>query len=221
MAKFGVTKAAIYEFIKEYCEANGIPPTVREIGSALGLKSTSTVHAHLRSLADEGLINMRPAKQRSITVAEIYTQTQEPEKGLAGARRGARDMTRIPLVGRVAAGLPILAVENIQEYYTVSPELLRGAAQEDVFMLTVSGESMINAGINDGDTIIVDRGKSVSNGDIVVARVDSDTVTVKRFFLHKDGTVRLQPENSTMPPIIVKQSECEIIGRLIGLYRSY
>lgn len=219
MAKFGVTKAAIYEFIKEYYEANGIPPTVREIGAALGLKSTSTVHAHLRALADEGLINMKPTKQRSITVAEIFAPVHETAQLRSGKTENG--MLRIPLVGRVAAGLPILAVENITEYYTVSPALLRGASNDDVFMLTVSGESMIDVGINDGDTIIIDRGKSVSNGDIVVARVNADTATVKRLFINKDGTVRLQPENRTMPPIIVKQSDCEIIGRLIGLYRSY
>lgn len=209
MSKFGSTQSAVYRFINTFYEANGFPPTVREICAALNLKSTSTVHTHLKNLAEKGLIKLNPNKQRSITIIS----SQEHEK-MPAARR-------VPLVGRVAAGEPILAFDNIQEYYMFSPSILHGASENEVFMLEVHGESMIDAGINDKDMILVHSGISVQNGDIVVARVHSDTATVKRLYINTDGTVRLQPENKTMSPIIVSGSEVEIVGKLIGLYRRY
>ena len=210
MSKFGSTQSSVYRFIHTFYQEYGFPPTVREICAALGLKSTSTVHTHLKNLAEKGLIRLNPTKQRSITIiaTDEYREKTAPTK-------------RVPLVGLVAAGEPILAVENVQDYYMFSPAILRGASENEVFMLEVRGESMIDAGINDGDMIIVHNGIGTQNGDIVVARVRSDTATVKRLFINADGTVRLQPENKTMPPIIVDQSEVEIIGKLIGLYRKY
>ena len=210
MSKFGSTQSSVYRFIHTFYQENGFPPTVREICAALGLKSTSTVHTHLKNLAEKGLIRLNPTKQRSITIIA----TDEYREKTASAKR-------VTLVGFVAAGEPILAVENVQDYYMFSPAILRGASENEVFMLEVRGESMIDAGINDGDMIIVHNGIGTQNGDIVVARVRSDTATVKRLFINADGTVRLQPENKTMPPIIVDQSEVEIIGKLIGLYRKY
>ncbi|HWQ58102.1 MAG TPA: transcriptional repressor LexA, partial [Clostridia bacterium] len=209
MGKFGATQAAVFHYIEQYFAENDIPPTVREICTALELKSTSTVHAHLKNLADKGLIRFSPTKQRSITIVS------RKEKDRAESAR------RVPLVGRVAAGEPIFAEQNIQETFMLSPALLRGASENEVFMLKVSGESMIDAGIQDGDTIVVHKGLSVENGDIVVALVRSEEATVKRFYKNKDGTVRLQPENSAMPPIILAGGEVEIVGRLIGLYRRY
>jgi repressor LexA len=209
MSKFGSTQSAVYRFIITFYQENNFPPTVREICAALGLKSTSTVHTHLKNLAEKGLFRLNPTKQRSITIVAQEYSNQTPS-----ARR-------VPLVGRVAAGEPILAVENVQEYYVFSPAILRGASENEVFMLEVRGESMIDAGINDGDMIIVHSGIGAQNGDIVVARVRSDTATVKRLYLNADGTVRLQPENKTMQPIIVGRNEVEIIGKLIGLYRKY
>lgn len=209
MSKFGSTQAAVYRFILQFYEENGYPPTVREICAALNLKSTSTVHTHLKNLAQKGLIRLNPTKQRSIAIVATLEHSLE-----VAARR-------VPVVGRVAAGEPILAFDNIQEYFTLSPAVLRGAEENEVFMLTVSGESMIDAGICDGDMILIHSGIGADSGDIVVARVKSDTATVKRLYFNKDGTVRLQPENKSMPPIIVACSEVEIIGKLIGLYRKY
>ncbi len=209
MSKYGATQAAVYRFVRQFAEENGFPPTVREICAALELKSTSTVHAHLKNLAEKNLIRLNPTKQRSISVVSPRESDAE-----AAPRK-------VPVVGRVAAGEPILAYENIQEYFLLSPSLLRGADDNEVFMLTVSGESMVDAGINDGDKIIVHRGLAAENGDIVVALVREEAATVKRFYINQDGTVRLQPENGTMAPIIVKRSEVEIIGKLIGLFRKY
>ncbi len=208
MSKFGSTQAAVYRFICGFYENNGITPTIREICAALGLKSTSNVHAHLKNLAQKGLIAQSPNKQRSITITA-------PDHARAD---GAR---RVPLVGRVAAGVPVLAEQNIQDYFTLSPALLRGGGAGEVFMLTVAGESMIEAGIHDGDAILIHKGLSVENGDIIVALVRREEATVKRFYLNANGTVRLQPENRTMEPIIVDRADVEIIGKLIGLYRKY
>ena len=208
MSKFGTTQAAVYRYIEQYVAENGIPPTIREICAALELKSTSTVHIHLKNLVEKGLIDQSPKKRRSITVANETL-----------ARKNSARL--VPVVGRVAAGVPILAEQNIQEYFLLSPALLRGAQENEAFMLRVRGESMIEAGIHDGDHILVHNGLSVKNGDIVVAMVRSEEATVKRFYKNQDGTVRLQPENSAMPPIVVDQSEVEIIGKLIGLYRKY
>ncbi len=208
MRKSGKTQAAVYEFIKLFIEENAYPPTVREIGAAVGLKSTSTVHAHLNNLAEKGMIAWNRSKQRSITLTE---------RKKAPARR----LRSVPLVGSVAAGQPILAEDNIQDYCPLPASMLRGAGENEVFMLRVQGVSMIEAGINDGDLIVVHRGMAAGNGDIVVARVARETATVKRFFIEKDNMIRLQPENHEMQPIFVEAEEVEIIGKLIGLYRQY
>lgn len=210
MRKSGETRNKVYAFIAHYIEANSIPPTVREICAALDIRSTSTVHMHITKLANDGLISINPSKQRSITL---------PKKDTAD--KSNTEMRTVPLLGNVAAGLPILAVENIREYYSVPQKLLRGAGSDEVFMLEVHGQSMINVGINDGDTIVVHNGIAVEQGDIAVVRVEGESATLKRIFYEKDNKIRLQPENSTMQPLIYNRADVEIIGRLIGLYRKY
>lgn len=208
MQKSTKTQTAIYSYIVSFTREHSYPPTVREIGAAVGLRSTSTVHTHLHRLVDRGLISIDSTRQRSICIC-------------ADEANNRRDERRVPLVGSVAAGLPILAAENIEESYFLPSSMLRGAEEDEAFMLNVRGESMTEAGICDGDTIIINKGMSCGNGDIVVARVDSDTVTVKRLFFEPDGRIRLQPENSTMKPIFVSPENVEIVGRVIGLYRRY
>lgn len=212
MRKSGDTQKAVYNYIKEFIALNSYPPTVREIGAALGLKSTSTVHMHISKLAEKGLIICNPSKQRSITL---------PESSRKHTVSSSAQMQTVPLVGNVAAGTPILAIENVHDYYSIPKHLLRGADNTEVFMLKIQGESMIEAGINDGDIIIVHRGMAVDNGEIGVVRVSGESVTLKRVFFEKNNKIRLQPENSSMQPIIVKSSDTEIVGKLIGLYRQY
>lgn len=191
---------AILTYIKTCLRSRGYPPSVREIGSAVGLCSSSTVHSHLAKLEKLGFIRRDPAKPRAIEVVEDT------------AWRNKR-LTPVPLVGRVTAGAPILAVENVEEVYPLPADLVH---DDDVFMLTVRGNSMINAGILDGDYVIVRRQRTADSGDIVVAMID-DEATVKRFFPEKDH-VRLQPENDAMQPIIARQ--VIILGKVIGLFRK-
>ncbi len=204
MDNLGKRQKEIYEFIKLYFDKHSIPPTVREIAEAVSLKSTSTVHLHLKELQKHGLISMEPMKQRSITI-------MRPE--------GSRGVLT-HLIGEVAAGVPILAYDNIQETFTLPSSLLHGANETEVFMLKVEGESMIDVGILNGDLIVVHNAIGSENGDIVVARVGGDTATVKRVYYEKDG-VRLQPENSSMDPIYASYDDVEIIGKVIGLIRRY
>ncbi len=208
MPKLGETQSAVYAFICECIKVNGIPPTVREIGAAIGLKSTSTVHMHLQNLAAKGLINLNPSKQRSITLP----QREEPVFFNTRA---------VPLVGNVAAGLPILAEENIEDHIALPDSFLRGKGHNEVFALNVQGESMIEIGIFDGDMIIVDKGLDVRQGDVVVARVSGETATVKRLFFEKGQKIRLQPENHSMEPIIVDAKDVAIDGKVVGLIRKY
>ena len=210
MRKSGETQKAVYNYIKEFIAINSYPPTVREIGTALGLRSTSTVHMHISNLAEKGLIICNPSKQRSITLPEGTND-----------RAVNTHMQSVPLVGNVAAGIPILAVDNIQEYYVMPKHLLNGANDTEVFMLRVQGQSMIEAGINDGDIIIIHRGMSVESGEIGVVRVSGESATLKRVFYENGNKIRLQPENSSMQPIIVDINDVEIVGKLIGLYREY
>ncbi|HMM31417.1 MAG TPA: transcriptional repressor LexA [Clostridia bacterium] len=204
MKGLGKTQQAVYDYIREFIQERSFPPTVREIGAAVGLKSTSSVHSHLKGLADKGYIRLNPSKQRSITLAQsIAPQAQA-----------------IPLVGTVAAGQPIFAEDNIQDYYSLPTPLLHGAEQDEAFLLRVSGQSMIDIGMMDGDMIVVHSGISANNGDIVVARIGGDTATVKRVFFEKSA-VRLQPENTTMAPIYAAYADVEIIGKVIGLLRQY
>ncbi len=189
----------ILEYIRRVVRERGYPPSVREIGEAIGLSSSSTVHGHLDRLEEKGLIRRDPTKPRALEVVDDREMR-------------ARRLIQVPVVGRVTAGEPILAVENIEESYPLPFDLVR---HENVFMLTVRGESMIEAGIFDGDYVLVRKQDTAQNGDVVVAMV-GDEATVKRFF-KENGRFRLQPENPTMAPIIV--SEVTILGKVIGLFR--
>ncbi len=208
MKKLGKSQQAVYDYIREYIKENAIPPTVREICAAVGLKSTSTVHMHLKNLAQMGLIRQNPSMQRSITLCEPLDKP---------APSGFQEL---PLVGAVAAGQPILAVENIQEMIALPAALLHGAKAGEAFMLRISGESMIGAGIQDGDLIVVHSGLKAENGDIVVARVGEDSATVKRIFFEPDK-IRLQPENPDMEPIYATYGDVVIAGKVISLLRRY
>lgn len=190
----------ILEFIKKEILNKGYPPTVRDICDAVHLKSTSSVHSHLESLEKNGYIRRDPTKPRAIEIIDDNFNLVR------------REVVNVPLVGRVAAGEPILATENIETYFPVPAEYMPNS---ESFMLKVKGESMINAGIFDGDNILVQRQNTARNGEIVVALVD-DSATVKTFF-KEDGHIRLQPENDTMDPIIV--SDCKVIGKVFGVFR--
>lgn len=191
----------IYEFIKSEVINKGYPPSVREICAKVGLSSTSTVHGHLSRMEKKGLIKRDPTKPRAIELLKDDVVKKE--------------LVDIPIIGKVTAGKPILAFENIEDYFTMPLEFTKN--KNDLFILKISGESMIDAGIYDGDFAIIEKSSSAKNGDIVVALID-DEATIKRFFKEKDY-IRLQPENSTMDPIIV--SNCNIIGQLVGIYRKY
>ena len=191
----------ILAVIQSAIKAKGYPPSVREIGEAVGLKSPSTVHMHLNKLEQLGAIRRESEKNRAIDVVGSSTLRNAP-------------MTMVPLVGRVTAGQPILATENIEDSYPFPADLV---GQEEVFMLKVDGESMIQAGIFDGDYLIVRDQDSARNGDIVVALVDGEEATVKRFFHEKDR-VRLQPENDRMDPIYSR--DVAVLGKVIGVYRK-
>lgn len=207
MQKAGKSQQAVYDFIRAYIQEHAFPPTVREICAAVNLKSTSTVHMHLKNLAAKGMIKLNPSMQRSIELCEPLAPQGDAFRSL-------------PLVGSVAAGLPILAVENIQEYISLPASLLHGAGAEEAFMLRVSGESMIEAGIHDGDLLVVHRGLKAENGDIVVARVGGDSATVKRIFFERDK-IRLQPENRSMEPIYAGYEDVEVAGKVVSLLRRY
>ena len=191
----------IYKFIKRQLQDKGYPPSVREICGAVGLKSTSTVHGHLSRMEKKGLIKRDPTKPRTIELTEDIAYRKE--------------MVHIPLIGKVTAGSPVLAVENIENTFTMPLDFVR--SNKDLFMLRVHGESMIEAGILDNDLVILERTGVADDGDIVVALIENE-VTLKRFFMEKNH-IRLQPENKNMEPIIVKN--CSVLGRLVGLYRKY
>ena len=192
----------ILSYIKDMLRAKGYPPSVREIGEAVGLSSSSTVHSHLAKLEELGFIRRDPTKPRAIDVLEETPWRQQ------------KALTQVPLVGRVTAGQPILAMENIEETYPLPTELV---GRDNVFMLVVRGDSMINAGILDGDYVLVRDQDTARNGEIVVAMVGDDEATVKRFFREKDH-VRLQPENDYLEPIISR--EVAILGKVIGVFRK-
>lgn len=203
MAKGNITKKQkeILDFIKSEILRRGFPPAVREICEAVGLKSTSSVHAHLESLERSGYIRRDPTKPRAIEILD-------DEFALS-----RREIANVPVIGRVAAGLPILAEENIQEYFPFPAERM---PQDPVFILKVHGESMIQAGILDGDYVLVQQASTASNGEIVVALIE-DSATVKTFY-KEQGYIRLQPENDSMDPIIV-EGELSILGKVIGVFR--
>ena len=198
--KISAKQQEILEYIKESILNKGYPPAVREICEAVHLSSTSSVHSHLETLEKNGYIRRDPTKPRTIEICDDSFQMMR------------REMTSIPVIGRVAAGQPILATENIEGYFPLPVEYVPNA---DTFILKVKGESMINAGIFDGDIIFVEKTNNVRNGDTVVALID-DSATVKTFY-KEDGHIRLQPENDSMEPIIVEN--CEIIGKVFGVFR--
>ena len=200
--KISAKQQEILDYIKECILNKGYPPAVREICEAVKLKSTSSVHAHLETLETNGYIRRDPTKPRAIEILDddFYNL-------------GRRELVNVPIIGTVTAGQPILAVENIDGYFPVPPEYLHN---KQTFMLKVKGESMINAGILDGDMILVEETPTASNNEIVVALVD-DSATVKRYF-KENGHYRLQPENDFMEPIIV--DNLSIVGRVIGLFRT-
>jgi repressor LexA len=194
----------IFDFIKKYSARHGYPPTVRDIGKAVGLASSSTVHAHLANLEKVGLLRRDPSKPRAI---ELLDRAVDAAKNVIGGQSG------LPLVGQVAAGQPILAEENIEDYVPV-PGIAGG--DEGEFVLGVRGDSMIDAGILDGDFVVVRRQDTATDGEIVVALVGEEA-TVKRFFKESDH-VRLQPENETMEPI--RTRDVAIVGRVVGVFRK-
>jgi repressor LexA len=190
----------ILEYIKDTVRAKGYPPSVREIGEAVGLSSSSTVHSHLSKLEEMGFIRRDPTKPRAIDVLD-----EAPWR--------KKSLIPVPLVGRVTAGQPILAVENIEETYPFPTEFV---GNDDIFMLTVQGNSMIKAGIFDGDYVLIREQQTAHNGDIIVALIDNEEATVKRFYKEKDR-IRLQPENDLMDPIYSKN--VSILGKVVGVFR--
>ena len=207
MKKLADPQQVILDYMISFTEEHAYPPSVREICAAVGLKSTATVHTHLRNLEKRGLITRDPAKQRAVFINTDQLPDREAKQ------------YKVPLVGRVAAGLPMLAAENIEDAFPLPDVLMHGKEPEEVYMLRVDGESMRDAGIRDGDILVVNHNCSCTNGDIVVARVQGESATVKRFFREKDR-VRLQPENDLFEPIYVPFDEVEISGKVIGLLRS-
>lgn len=200
LGKISKKQEEILEYIKSELLSKGYPPAVREICEAVHLKSTSSVHSHLETLEKNGYIRRDPTKPRAI---EIMDDTFNLTR---------REVVNVPVIGRVAAGTPILAEENIENYFPIPMEFM---PNEKTFLLSVKGESMINAGILDGDYVLIKQQSNAENGDMVVALVE-DGATVKRFF-KEEGVYRLQPENDFMDPIIVES--VEILGKVIGVFR--
>jgi repressor LexA len=197
----------ILDFLTSYLDAHGYPPTVREIGEAVGLASPSTVHAHLANLERAGLIKRDPTKPRALELTD--RMRSQP----------AEDVHRLPLVGEIAAGSPLLADQNVQEYLAVPDMLARGDGEE--FLLRVKGDSMVNAGILDGDIVVIRRTPDARNGEIVAALVGDDEsaneATVKRFY-REGSRIRLQPENDALDPIYAPH--VQILGKVVGVFRS-
>ncbi len=200
--KISAKQREILEFIKHEILNKGYPPAVREICEAVDLKSTSSVHSHLETLEKNGYIRRDPTKPRAIEIMDDNFNLTR------------REVVNVPLIGYVAAGQPILAVENIEGYFPLPAEII---PNQETFLLKVKGESMINAGILNGDSVLVKQQATAENGDMVVALVD-DSATVKNFY-RENGHIRLQPQNDTMDPIIV--DDCTIIGKVFGVFRIF
>ena len=194
----------VLDYVKSYIVSHGYPPTVREIGSALGINSPATIHAHLKNLEKKGIIRKDNSKNRAIELLVDNEYVPENEK-----------VVDVPLLGKITAGSPIEAIETPDEFFSLPSYLLPKG--KEVFTLKVSGTSMINAGILDGDVVIVERRNTARNGEIIVAMTDENEVTLKTFYKEKDH-FRLQPENDTMDPIIL--NNVIILGKAIGLYRK-
>lgn len=202
---------AILDYIEKQSQVNGYPPSVREIGKAVGLKSTATVHGYLAKLEEKGYIKKESQKGRTLKLLKGSSG-----KATTGSRKDfytGREMVDVPVIGKITAGAPILAVENITDTFPIPIDFV---GNSESFMLTVRGESMIEAGILDGDYILVKKQNVANNGEIVVALIE-DEATVKTFYKEKDY-IRLQPENSTMDPIIVP--DCKILGKVAGVFRK-
>jgi repressor LexA len=202
----------ILDFIIRHVNEKGYPPSVREICKGVGFKSTSTVHTYLRRLERHGFLKKDPAKPRALKI--IKNEAVNYDKNIIGSHYSAKEMVNIPVVGKVTAGQPILAVENIEDTFPMPVDVVNNA---DAFMLKVKGESMIEAGILNNDLILVRQQSTAVNGDIVVALI-GDEATVKTFYKEK-GYIRLQPENQHMEPIIVND-DMSIIGKVIGVFRK-
>lgn len=204
MEKLTKRQEEILNYIKEYIANHGYPPTVREIGADLGVSSPATIHAHLKNLEEKGFILKKETKNRAI---ELLVENEYAHKD--------NNTIEVPLLGKVTAGSPIEAIENPNEYFDLPAYLVPN--NKEVFTLTVSGESMINAGILDNDILIVEKKNTARNGEIVVAMNEDNEATVKTFY-KENGYFRLQPENDTMDPIIL--NNVSILGKVIGLYRK-
>ena len=204
MEKLTLRQSYILQAIKKLVAKNGYPPTVREIGKEANLSSPATIHFHLKKLEEKGYIKKGDNTNRTLEILVPNEYLQEKE-----------NVVDVPLLGKVTAGSPIEAIETPDEYFSLPTNLI--PKKQEVFTLKVSGESMINVGIYDGDILIVERRDTARNGETVVAMNDNNEVTVKTFY-KEDGYFRLQPENDTMEPIILK--ECTILGKVIGLYRK-
>ena len=202
---------AILKFIEEQVIENGYPPSVREIGKAIGLSSTATVHAYLAKLEKQGFIKKEDKKGRTLKV--IKGTDGQPLKRESKNFYAQREMVDVPVIGKITAGQPILAVENVTDTFPIPIDFV---GNSESFMLTVRGESMIEAGILDGDYILVKKQNNANNGEIVVALIE-DEATVKTFY-KENGHIRLQPENHTMNPIIVP--DCKILGKVAGVFRK-
>lgn len=205
MTKLSERQQIIYDFIKEEVHQKGYPPSVREIATAVGLASSSTVHGHLARIESKGFIRRDPTKPRAIVLQDPLKENNIPKDEARYA----------PVIGKVTAGVPITAVENIEEYIPL-PSTSAGP-EDQIYILTVEGESMIEAGIFDEDMVIVKQQDTAQNGDIVVAMTDEDEATVKRFFKESDH-IRLQPENATMEPFIYQN--VTVLGKVVGVYRQ-
>ncbi len=205
MEKLTDKQSVILQILKKLIAKNGYPPTVREIGQEAKLSSPATIHFHLQKLEEKGYIKKDDKKNRTLEILVPNEYLQQDE-----------NIIDVPLLGKVTAGSPIEAIETPDEYFSLPANLV--ANKSEVFTLKVSGESMINVGIYDGDILVVERCNTAKNGDTVVAMNDNNEVTVKTFY-KEDGYFRLQPENDTMEPIILK--ECTILGKAIGLYRKF
>ena len=205
MQSLSKRQEAILQYIKEHVDSKGYPPSVREIGEAVGLASSSTVHGHLARLEKKGYIRRDPTKPRAIEIIKDDNLNGIPKE----------KTTFVPVIGKVTAGLPITAVENIEEFIPLPSSISQ--AESNLFALIIEGDSMIEAGILNDDMVIVKQQQNANNGDIVVAMTEDDEATVKRFF-KEDNQIRLQPENATMERMIYKN--ISILGKVIGVFRK-
>ena len=207
--QLSVRQEKILEFINKKIKDQGYPPSVREIAKAVSLSSSATVHSHLKKLEEMGYLKRDASKPRALSV----THSEEIESTDPG--KSADCMVFVPVIGSIAAGTPILAEENIEDYFPLSPDFVRG--QKEVFMLNVHGDSMVNAGILDRDMVIIRKQDTAINGEIIAAMIE-DEATVKRFFKN-DSEIRLMPENDHMEPILSKN--VKVLGKVIGVIRKY